>query len=141
MRVSGTDTIAFKSGVAGTITLANGALTLTAGVTITGPGAAILAVDGNDTARVFIVSSGVNATISGLTVQHGNAGVSSGGGIVTDGIADVGRSRSDPQQRIHCRRYPHQCGWHLTLMSSAVTANSATGDAGGIGNAGSTSSR
>ena len=133
---SGTDTIAFKSGVAGTITLTNGPLTLTAGVTITGPGAAILAVDGNDTARVFIVSSGVNATISGLTVQRGNAGVSSGGGIVTDGSLTLVAVAVTHNSASTAAGIRINAGGILTLMSSAVTANSATGDAGGIGNAG-----
>jgi fibronectin-binding autotransporter adhesin len=136
--ISGTDTIIFKGGLPGIITLTNGALTLTTGVTITGPGAATLAVDGNNAARVFVVNSGVHATISGLTVQHGNAGAASGGGIVNDGsltLTAVAISHNTAPTAAGIR---NDAGGTLTLTSSAVTANTATGDAGGIGNAGGT---
>src|SRR5262245_17816789 len=52
----GHDTIAFRPGLSGTITLRTGQLTLTDDVTIDGPGALRLAVSGNDQSRVFEVS-------------------------------------------------------------------------------------
>src|SRR6478609_6956607 len=50
--VSG-DTVQFKSGLAGTITLGGEQLLLDKNVTITGPGAAKLAVSGNNASRVM----------------------------------------------------------------------------------------
>jgi len=42
-------------------------------VTIAGPGAALLAVDGGNTARHFVVAPSVKAAISGLTLRNGFA--------------------------------------------------------------------
>jgi hypothetical protein len=79
------DTIHF--GITGTITLTRGELLVDKSVTIGGPGAASLTVDGNAAGRVFHVSSGVTATIAGLTITNGNAqddGPNTGGGIYND---------------------------------------------------------
>jgi hypothetical protein len=101
---SGTDTITFNGTGQGTITLTNGSLTLTTNVTIIGPGANALAIDGGCTGcdpggspsggvRVFVVNSGVTASISGLTIRHGNAGNGdSGGGIANNGTLTVTNS-------------------------------------------------
>ncbi len=80
------DTILFQSGLSGTITLTSGQLDISESVTITGPGAANLAVSGNNASRVFYIWSGedsdvLDVEISGLTVT-GGATVGSGGGIV-----------------------------------------------------------
>jgi len=66
-----------------TITLTNGELLLNRDVTITGPGANLLAVSGNDAVRVFRPLY-VTATISGLTITRGRA-VDIGGGIYPNG--------------------------------------------------------
>ncbi|MGI8858085.1 MAG: right-handed parallel beta-helix repeat-containing protein [Thermomicrobiales bacterium] len=118
--------------VNGTINVnqAPGALTLALNVTIQGPGATMLKIDGGcatcgagGTATggvtVFQVNSGVtNATISGLTIQHGNASVlASVVGhlrLIGGGIANLGT---------------------LTVTDSVVTANSAD-NGGGIANFG-----
>lgn len=114
------DTITFQSGLSGVITLnsVSGTLTLTQNLTIQGPGAGVIAVDGGCTANcgaggtpsggvtVFTVNNGVTATISGLTIQHGNAGSGNGGGINNSGT--------------------------LTVTNSIVTGNSAGGGGGGI---------
>ncbi len=81
----GGDTIVFSSlfNSPHTITLTGGALELsgtTAGITITGPGANLLSVSGNQSSRVFLVDANVNASISGLTITDGNAGQDSNGG-------------------------------------------------------------
>lgn len=60
------DTISF--GVTGTITLSTGELVVDKSLTISGPGPSNLAVDANLTGRVFHISSGVTAAISGLTI-------------------------------------------------------------------------
>jgi hypothetical protein len=79
------DTIRF--GITGTITLTTGELLVDNRVTISGPGAASLTVDGNAAGRVFHVSSGVTAAIAALTITNGDAqddAPSTGGGIYND---------------------------------------------------------
>src|SRR5262249_49884300 len=92
-QISGTlgsnDTIQFSlpSGPQ-TITLTGGALNLTRNVTVTGPGAANLTLSGNHANRVFRVFSGLNVTLSGLTIADGtvvSASADYGGGLYNSG--------------------------------------------------------
>src|SRR5262245_21481954 len=53
------ETITFCPSVTGTILLTSGQLAITNGVTIVGPGANVLALDGNGSNGVFYVSSGL----------------------------------------------------------------------------------
>ena len=79
------DTINFSSKLKGeTITLTSGELLITHSVTINGPGANQLSVSGNNASRVFELATGLNVTISGLTITHGYA-LEQGGGILNDG--------------------------------------------------------
>jgi hypothetical protein len=76
------DTINFA--VTGTIGLTSGELLVDKAITISGPGAENLAVNGNAKSGVFHVTGG-NVTISGLTITNGNAsGNGVGGGIYND---------------------------------------------------------
>jgi hypothetical protein len=85
------DTIVFDPGLNGrTITLTSDQLTITKSLNIEGPGADVLAVSGNDTNRVFAIEEGVTVTIAGLTITHGRAVGSNGGG----GILNVGSALS-----------------------------------------------
>jgi len=75
-----------------TITLTSGRINITKDLTITGPGAANLAVSGNKASQVFFVEQKVSAKITGLTITNGLANgsgdvVSSNGG----GIANWGK--------------------------------------------------
>ncbi|MBP7868206.1 MAG: putative Ig domain-containing protein, partial [Acidobacteria bacterium] len=72
-------TITFAPGLTGSITLATGAIPITRGLTISGPGAGVLAVDGAGLDRVFHHTAGT-LVISGLTIQNG-AAPDHGGGI------------------------------------------------------------
>src|SRR3954452_9058787 len=80
-------------GVTGTITLAGGPdnpLSITQNVTINGPGADKLAIDGAGSQPVFFVANGTTANISGVTIQNGRAFLASpsqgsGGGILQAG--------------------------------------------------------
>src|SRR5215470_4669821 len=65
------------TGVSGTILLTSGELQITHNVTINGPGAANLAINGNAAFRVFH-NFASNATISRLTITNG-LGVGPGG--------------------------------------------------------------
>ena len=102
------------TGVSGTILLTSGELQIIHNVTINGPGAANLAVNGNATSRVF-ENFAWNVTISGLTITNGfPADANGGGGILNHG--------------------------GLTLTDSSVGSNMAgfnlsTSNGGGISNA------
>jgi predicted outer membrane repeat protein len=76
---SGADSIVF-SGVSGTIALTGGQINITDDLTITGPGAGSLTVDGGGTSRILHTASGDDLTISGLTLAHGST--TSGGGAI-----------------------------------------------------------
>jgi hypothetical protein len=69
-----------------TITETNGQLDITAtgAMTITGPGARALAIDGNADDRVIDMQGNTNVTLTGVTVQNGNTN-GDGGGIQTFG--------------------------------------------------------
>ena len=66
------DTIDFNLTYPATITLTTGQLVVGNSVTISGPGANNLTVDGNANDRVFYISSGKTVTIDGLTVTNGH---------------------------------------------------------------------
>ncbi len=98
--------------VTGTITLTTGHLLVDKSITISGPGADNLAVDGNAKSRVFYIGSGVTVSISDLTVTNGNASGDNfpefdGGGIFNDHAI-------------------------LTLTSCAISSNFAQDEGGGI---------
>ena len=69
--------------VTGTIGLTSGELLVNKSITISGPGANNLAVNGNAKSPVFHIASGQTVTISGLTITNGHAS-DSGGGIYND---------------------------------------------------------
>jgi hypothetical protein len=77
------DTLTFA--VSGSIMLTTGELFVDKSITISGPGAGNLAVDGNANGRVFYIGSGTTVTIAGLTIRNGmvtgNFPGGSGGGI------------------------------------------------------------
>src|SRR5207249_2337881 len=62
-------TITFQSGVSSTITLAS-RLRIDDDLTIQGPGAGSLAIDGNNATRLLFIGGG-NVKISGLTLKNG----------------------------------------------------------------------
>src|SRR5205823_11024102 len=68
------------TGISGVINLTSGELLVGTSVTINGPGADVLAVDGNAAGRVFFITLGETVTISGFTIRNGHAG-NAGGGI------------------------------------------------------------
>ena len=68
------DTINFA--VTGTITLTSGGLPINKNITISGPGADQLSIDGNQTLSLFSeFFIGKAATISGLTVRNAQSGI------------------------------------------------------------------
>jgi hypothetical protein len=79
----GADTIVFASGVTGAITLQNGQLEITDALTIQGPGASQLKIDGGLSSRIIDAHTkyGDPVSISGLTLTRGDSGAESGGAI------------------------------------------------------------
>jgi hypothetical protein len=63
-------------------------LTIADDVTIVGSGVDKLTIDANDLSRVFTVSAGVDATISGMTITGGDT-TGNGGGIYISGNLDL----------------------------------------------------
>jgi hypothetical protein len=105
---AGADTIAFTSGLSGTVTLTSGEISITDDLTIAGPGANQLTLSGNHLSRVFRVSGGTtDVAISGLTISNG---------LATGSTALGGGIRND--------------GGHLTLSSMTFTGNQAIGGSG-----------
>jgi hypothetical protein len=94
------------TGVSGTILLTSGELQiLTDGVTVNGPGAGTLAVNGNGTSRVFENFALGYITISGFTITNGR---SDGGGGIRD---------SAP--------HPNIGGYGLTVTNCTISGNAA----------------
>ena len=77
------DTITFE--VSGTIALTTGELMVNSSITISGPGADNLAVNGNAKSRVFYIAPDTAVSISGLSITNGNVPFDNGGGIYNDG--------------------------------------------------------
>jgi predicted outer membrane repeat protein len=109
----GADTIEFQNGLTGTILLTEGELPVSDSLTINGPGAAVLTVDGSGSpagSRVINVGDGDDLTnsdfdLSGVTITGGN---SSG---------DGGAIRSTE---------------NVSISASTITGNTATLGGGGI---------
>ena len=137
------NTIVFDSTVFATqqtITLGGSELELkdTGGTqTITGPGASRLTVGGNKTSRVFEVTSGVTANLSGLTITGGNANYGGGlynqGGTVTlTNVTVSGNTATISGGGLF--NSPAEFGTTLTLDNCTVGGNTARYNGGGIFN-------
>lgn len=82
----GADDITFAPGLKGSIKLLFDLPAITDDVTIAGPGASKLKIDGRDKTSIFqIEGEGLDITISGVTVMRGRAEV--GGGIAVDNLS------------------------------------------------------
>lgn len=79
------DVITFDPSVSGAITLTTGELVINKDLTITGPGADVLAVSGNAASRVVSITAGVSVTVTGLMLRDGFTGGQDGAGIYNAG--------------------------------------------------------
>lgn len=79
------DIIVFNAALSGqTISLSQGQLEITAGITITGLGSTNLTVDAASNSRVFYIqttANGAEVVMSGLSIINGDAGSNYGGGV------------------------------------------------------------
>ena len=101
-RIGGVQTITFSDSAAGgavnfydgtshIITLSGSELVPASDVTIDGPGADKLTLDGNDASRLFQIQSGKTVTLSGLALVRGNAVGAAGGGVLNYGTLTLRR--------------------------------------------------
>ena len=131
---SAADTID-ATGVSGTILLTSGELQITHDVTINGPGAANLAVNGNATFRVF-ENFASSVTLSGLTITNGLADGNGGGGIFNHGGLTLGNCIvSDSSAFIGNNQgggIRNNSGATLSISDSTISGNSAVGGGSGI---------
>jgi len=78
--------IRFQAGLQGTISTTEGTLVLNKNLTITGPGAPLISVSGNEQRRVFTINSGAQVKLSGLTITQGRElNGNDGGGLANAG--------------------------------------------------------
>lgn len=104
---SGPDEISFDSSLSGAITLSGNRLEISDDLTISGPGAGVLGVDGDSSSQLFFTSGTIDVEISGLTLF---GGVGARGGAIENADAN------------------------LTISDSVITQNSASESGGGIYN-------
>lgn len=143
---SGADTILFDPNLNGqTITLAGVELFITGDVTITGPGADLLTISGNNASRIFTVdnfaTSMITVRVSGLTLTNGRAG--SGGAILNREVLTVDDSVLSANTVVASGGFGGAIAnfGSLTVTSSTLSDNSVllpggdtTGAGGGISN-------
>ena len=108
---AGADTVTFADNVRGTLGIGSQLPLLTDDISIRGPGARVLTVDGGGAARLLRIRAGANVSISDITLSGGNPSVSNG-----DGRGGALLNEGD-----------------LTLRQVALTGNSAS-QGGGLSN-------
>ena len=134
------DTINFDLTYPATITLGTAAVGDTAlridkSLTIRGPGASNLTIQGNGNLQLFLVVSGVTASVSGLTIQNGAFGDGNGGGFFNNGTLNLTNCVISNNQSGQGGGINNQQSGILTVSSSTISGNTASMGAG-IYNAG-----
>jgi len=127
---AGLDDIKFA--LNGTITLNGTALTVTdsAGLTITGNGAANTIIDGNNASRVFNVTAG-DITFDGVTIRNGNTAGQNGGGILAFGTVTLTNATVSDNTAINGSGGAIWANNGGTIRNSTIAFNSAN-NGGGI---------
>ena len=120
------------TGINGVITLITGELLVNRSVTINGPGADLLAVDGNAAGVVFQVMSTGPVTISDLTIKNGHAG--SGGGIFNGGVGTLTIINSALSGNTADFGGGVYNGGSLNIVNSTISGNTANTEGAGVYN-------
>jgi hypothetical protein len=125
--------------VSGTITLTSGGLVVAKNVTISGPGANQLSIDGNQGTYVFFVDADATiATISGLTIRNGVDGIGKFGTLTVSncvlsgnsavGVASFGGTLTVSNCVVSGNSYGiANNGHNLTVVNSNVSDNGHSG--------------
>jgi hypothetical protein len=125
--------------VTGTITLTSGGLGVAKNVTISGPGANQLSINGNQATLVFGVPPQRTVSISGLSIRNAQYGISNNQGTVSVGscvlsghsVAGLynfaGQGSGDATHG-----GIHFVGTQLTVANSTISGNSSVDNGGGI---------
>ncbi len=126
------DTINFNLPNPSTITLTNGNLYIDKSLTISGPGATALTIDGNSNERVFWLVNAPNVSISGLTITNGlddfGAGINSQNSEVSiNNCAIVGNHATSGAAGINIHT-----GSTATITNSTISGNVSDGQCGGV---------
>ena len=82
----------FDDGLAHTISLTGGGLSITDDITILGRNPNLLTISDDSASRVFDITSGATATINGLTITNSYNAVGGGGGISNEGVLTLNNS-------------------------------------------------
>ncbi|MFZ4790401.1 MAG: InlB B-repeat-containing protein [Candidatus Competibacteraceae bacterium] len=139
--ITSANTIGFQAGLTGTIILTSGTIEISGRLTITGPGADVLAVSGNKVSRVFTVAGPGPTTIQGLTIKEGReelgGGIYSARGFLT--LNHLTFSNNLAMNAVNGASSGLGGGLYnevstLTVMNSTLSDNAAGGAGGGIGN-------
>jgi len=128
------DTIVFNLTYPATITLSSQLVISCLNLTITGPGADKLTINGNNLCRVFYVNSGVTVTIQGITVANGNA--DNGGGLLNDSgtVITVNNSTfSGNHASVHGGGL-YNDGGTISVIDSTISNNTAVWFGGAVEN-------
>lgn len=128
---AGSDTITF--GVVGRVELASALPAVTDSLTIVGPGATNLVVDGNGNGPVFSNSS--TLSVSGITVT-GGAGAASGGGFSSTGTLSLDKVVVTSNSATSFGGGIHNAGGSLTVTNSTISSNHSDAFAGGVQSSG-----
>jgi len=117
-------------GVTGTIALALGSLDISKSLTISGPGASSLSIDGSHAYTVIVIEAGSVVTISGVTLTNGHnpnpGGFGWGGGVLNRGtltLTDVTLSGNYAPYGGAIFNYSNSSG--LIVRNSTLSGNSA----------------
>lgn len=132
----GPDVVQFAPGLSGTISLGDNVLEVSDDLTIDGPGANMLTVQGDGANPVFQVDAKVIGRIDGLTISGGQATADQGGGgIVNLGTVAVTNCNITNNGAAKNGGGIFSSGT-LTLVNSTVSNNGSLAKGGGIYNTG-----
>jgi subtilisin len=135
-------TVTFQSGLTGTITLTSGEIVYTGSITITGPGARVISVNGNANSRIFNFKNGATSNVvnlSGLTLTnaftiYGGAAININGGSATfDGLAILGNAAGPGTAPAIYNADA------AVVLKNSLVANNTSNNRGGIQNQGGAS--
>jgi parallel beta-helix repeat protein len=127
-------TIVFKPGLHGYIDLSgDGTLSITHDVTISGPGASNLLINGAGNSSIFTITGGAKVSLSGLGLVDGTNSTGSGGAVNSNGPLTVSNCLISGNTAEYGGGIYDKSSGPFILINSVVSGNKATNSGGGIG--------